>query len=70
MHWRYGVVLTENCVMTHRSANLSYLTIPSPSLFVSQPPPAPDQSALVGSGPNDNDPLLLKIANDELTIWT
>jgi hypothetical protein len=51
MHWRYGVVETENWLTIQRPEMRSYLTVPSPSLFVWQPPPKPDQSVFVGTGP-------------------
>src|ERR1700682_5869041 len=60
----------ENCCRTQRSAIESYFAVPSPSLFVSQPPPNPDQMVLVATGPYTAAPLLLKTAKLVLTIST
>src|SRR3954454_11348350 len=71
MHCRYGVVLTENWLKTQRCAVLSYKTTGSPSLFVWQPPPKPDQSVFPAVGPEISAPLLLlNIANDVFTHCT
>src|SRR6266566_839250 len=68
----YGSVETENCVRIHRPAALSYCTIGSPSLFVSQPPPKPAQTALPAFGkPAAIAPVdLLNTAKAVLTHWT
>ena len=50
-HCVYGVVETENCVMTQRLAALSHWTIGSPSLLFWQPPPKPLQRVLPAAGP-------------------
>ena len=59
-----------NWLISHRSASWSYRTTGSPSLWVWQRPPNPLQSVLVGDGPNSFVPVLLKIVNVWLTIWT
>jgi hypothetical protein len=64
-------VLTENCVKIHRFAALSYCTIGSPSLLVSQSPPNPLHSVLPSVGPAISAPfVLLNIANDPFTHCT
>src|SRR5207249_6198166 len=67
-HSRYGVVLTENWLMTHRDAIVSHRTTPSPSLLVWQPPPNPDHNVLVFSGARMIDPVLLYTAISVLAI--
>src|ERR1019366_1574479 len=70
-HCRYGVVETENWLITQRLASLSYSTMGSPSLFASQPPPNPDQRTLPAAGPPTRPPsLLLKMAKYVFTHCT
>src|SRR5262249_4569295 len=71
-HWRNGVALvTANCVITQRSAALSYTTAGSPSLSTSQGPPNPAHSVLPGAGPKTGAPVfLLNTAKDSLTHST
>ena len=63
-------MLTWNCEMTHRSAMRSYDTIGSPSLLVWHPPPNPDHSVLIGTGPNTGVPALLNTAKSVFTVST
>src|SRR5258708_28153218 len=57
--------------MIQRPAIWSYLTVPSPSSLVWHPPPNPENSVLVATGPKVTDLVdLSKTANDELTIST
>src|SRR5512147_2130313 len=57
--------------MIQRFASWSYWTIGSPSLFVEQSPPNPDQIVLPAAGPYSTLPVVLsKTANDRLTHCT
>src|SRR5262249_56960921 len=57
--------------MIQRSASRSYVTIGSPSLSTWHPPPNPDHSVLIGTGPNTIAPVvLLNTARSVLTVST
>src|SRR5690349_16307851 len=71
MHWNQGEVETANWVMIQRCAALSYMTIGSPLLSVSQRPPKPLHNVLPAAGPKVMAPdTLSKTANDEFTHCT
>ena len=71
MHCKYGVVETENWLITQRFASLSYCTMGSPSLLVSQSPPNPDHTVLPSTGPRIMAPVALSnTANDAFTHCT